>query len=246
MLQSPLQRLARYPEENLRRFSYHTGAPLRALDRDEVCPILFRDLGTQATALYLRGQLKRLAGPLSPVTYLRTADYIEPYTDHGLIGRLIFLQPLDMAPWHSGIDPIYVSAGSRRPETWSAVGFVPGHIGLHEAAREAAIMTDRLELREAFGGNEYDDALADTLARIDLLDAALASTDLLADPLRRCLKSPDGDLKARARALMAEAGLSESDLCTAWHHLPGARRALIGDTLQRCAVPITALAGGRP
>jgi hypothetical protein len=30
---------------DLRRFSYHTGAPLRALEPQEPCPVLFRDLG---------------------------------------------------------------------------------------------------------------------------------------------------------------------------------------------------------
>ena len=34
-----------------------------------------------------------LAGPPSPITYMRTEAYVEPYTDHERIGRLVFLRP---------------------------------------------------------------------------------------------------------------------------------------------------------
>src|SRR3954469_18418646 len=101
MRESPRDRAdSGYPASNLSRFRYHTGATLRPLRPDEPCPVLFRDLGVDATLLFLQGELVRLAGPLSPVIYMRTPDYVEPYTDHEAVGRLIFLRPLGVQPWH--------------------------------------------------------------------------------------------------------------------------------------------------
>src|SRR5437660_12278491 len=88
----------RYPAEDLSGFRWHTGATLRPLATDEPCPVLFRDIGPAALALFLRGRLPRLAGPLSPIVYMRTADYVEPYTDFEKTGRLVMLQPLLLCP----------------------------------------------------------------------------------------------------------------------------------------------------
>src|SRR5262245_43147375 len=123
-----------YPADRLAGFRWHTGADLRPLAPDEVCPVLFRDVGPEATALFLRGQLRRLAGPLSPIIYMRTEDYVEPYVDPERIGRLVFLRPLRLHVWHSGVPSIYVASARHLcdPET---VGFVPGEVPLAEAAR---------------------------------------------------------------------------------------------------------------
>src|SRR5215218_8489010 len=96
--------------ENLARFRYHTGATLRPLAPDEPCRILFRDVGPVAAAAFLGGRLPRLAGPLAPILYTRTADYREPYVDYGRVGRLVFLQPKALNPWFSGVATIYVAS----------------------------------------------------------------------------------------------------------------------------------------
>src|SRR6476660_5579182 len=95
--------------DDLSAFRWHTGATLRPLAPGEPCPGLFRDIGPLALALFLRGKLPRLAGPLSPIVYMRTADYVEPYTDFERTGRLVLLRPLALGPWHSGVPHIYVS-----------------------------------------------------------------------------------------------------------------------------------------
>src|SRR5262249_25894472 len=126
----------RYPADDLSGFRWHTGATLRPVGQEEVCPVLFRDIGPAALALFLRGQLRRLAGPTSPLVYMRTAEYVEPYTDHERTGRLILLRPLALHPWHAGTPHVYVAQA--RPGIDSlTVGFVPGEVSLAEAARLA-------------------------------------------------------------------------------------------------------------
>src|SRR5438045_77285 len=90
-----------YPADDLSGFRWHTGATLRPLAAEAACPVLFRDIGPAALARFLRGQLRRLAGPLSSLVYMRNADYIEPYIDHEGTGRLVLLRPLTLQPWHA-------------------------------------------------------------------------------------------------------------------------------------------------
>jgi hypothetical protein len=234
MLETPESRApagAPYPADNLAPYRYHTGAPLRPLRPGETCPVLFRDVGSAAMARFLRGGLRRLAGPLTPLTYLRTEAYAEPYTDHERIGRLIFLRPLLLHPWHSGVPSIYVSRATRTADA-ATVGFVPGHIALAEAARLGAGLKDIREWRDALGGREYDEAAAQTLSRLDVLTAELNETEKRAEPLRRRLQSSGGE-KERARDEMQRVGITEDDLCAAWHHLPRERRALLREALKR-------------
>src|SRR5258708_645605 len=99
-----------HPGEDLARFRYHTGATLRRLAPDEPCRLLFRDVGPWAMARFLRGQLQRLAGPLAPILYTRTAEYREPYRDYEPVGRLVFLQPKLLTPWYSGVPTIFVAS----------------------------------------------------------------------------------------------------------------------------------------
>jgi hypothetical protein len=220
----------RYPADNLAGFRYHTGATLRPLRPDEECPVLFRDLGPAATALFLRGRLQRLAGPQAPIIYMRDQDYVEPYTDHERIGRLILLRPLALQPWHSGVETIFV-AKATQPIDPATVGFVPGHVPLAEAARVARELTDTTQLREVFGGRCYGEAVAETLHRLDELAADLARTEERAAPLRQALQSGDRALRERARVEMGRAGITEEDLCAAWHHLPRERRAAVREGL---------------
>jgi hypothetical protein len=242
MIETPGQYVERvtgsvgYPSEDLRPFSYHTGAPLRPLADDEPCPILFRDVGLEGMSLFLRGQLQRLCGPLSPIVYTRTADYREPYTDHGRIGRLVFLRPMGLRPWHSGVATIYVAPSMRRVDV-DAVAFVPAELPLSAAAELAAPMRSHLELREALGGREYDDRLADTLSRVVALTDELRATEQHAAPLRRALQSTDHATREHAIGEMRRLDIGESDLCSAYHHLSAERRAALREALPVVRLP---------
>jgi hypothetical protein len=226
---------ARYGGEGLARFSYHTGAPPRRLAPDEPCPILFRDLGSRATRLFLRGELARLAGPFSPIVYTRTHEYSEPYVDYEGIGRLVFLRPLVLAPWDSGVAAVYVARADRVPPR-EMVGFVPGGVELARVSAEATYMRTRDELREAFGGAAYDVAVAETFERVERVEREIAETEPIAEPLRRALQSGDRDTRRRASDELERLGITENDLCAAWHHLPRARRELVREALANRSV----------
>jgi hypothetical protein len=218
--------------DDLSGFRWHTGATLRPLAPDEACPALFRDVGPAALALFLRGRLLRLAGPLSPLVYMRTEAYVETYTDHERTGRLVLLRPLLLQPWHAGTPHVYV-ARARPGVDVRTVGFVPGDVPLTEAARLVRGAEDVGQLREALGGRRHDEAAAESLLALDRLAHELARSEVRAAPLRRRLQSPDRGERERAREEMARAGLTEADLCAAWHHLPRARRDGIADALNR-------------
>ncbi len=222
---------ASYAGEDLSRFRWHTGAALRPIGPEEVCPILFRDLGPAALARFLRGTLGRLAGPLSPITYLRTAEFVEPYTDHEVIGRIVMIRPLSLRPWHSGVPHVFVSRAAPGIDR-EVVGFVPGGLDLAGVGRRAADMRTTADLREELGGAAYDDVREAEIARLDRLQAELDATEAAAAPLRRRLQSRDAGERRRARDAMAAAGLCEEDLCAAWHHLPRARREIVREALR--------------
>lgn len=224
-----------YATEDLVRFRWHTGAELRPLAPDEPCPILFRDLGPEALARFLRGPLPRLAGPLTPITYLRTAEFREPYVDHESIGRIVVLRPLVLRPWRSGVPHVFVARAVPGVDQ-SIVGFVPGTMDLAAVGRRAAEMRDTGELREELGGSAYDGLVRESLAHLDRLGAELAETERAAAPLRKRLQARDRDERRRAREAMAEAGITENDLCAAWHHIPGERRRFLREAFARMAV----------
>jgi hypothetical protein len=232
MLETPAAfALAPHTGEDLSRFRWHTGAALRPIAPDEPCPILFRDLGPAALARFLRGTLERLAGPLSPITYLRTAAFAEPYVDHEATGRIIVIRPLALRPWHAGVPHVFVSRAAPGIDR-AVVGFVPGGLDLAAVGRRAAGMRSTVELREELGGPVYDDLRAAELARLDRLGEELDATEAAAAPLRRRLQSRDAGERRRARDVMAAAGISEDDLCAAWHHLPRARREAVREALR--------------
>lgn len=234
MIETPIEFAGRAPRadaradrsEDLRRYSFHTGAPVTPLADDEPCPILFRDVGLDGMSLFLRGRMNRLAGPLSPITYTRSAGYREPYQDHGRIGRLVFLRPMELRPWHSGVPTIYV-ARSTRVVPADSIAFVPADVPLATAAEVAASMRTRFEFREALGGGDYDARVEETLGRVLGLAAELQETERHAAPLRRALQSADPATRERAADEMARLGVDEGDVCSAYHHLaPERRRAL--------------------
>lgn len=219
-------RPAGYGEEGLARFRYHTGATVRPLDPEETCAPLFRDVGMEGVTRFLEGRLARLGGPMAPVVWMRTERWREPYTDHGRIGRLVLLRPFAARPWHAGVAHCYVApAGAQAPE--GSLALVPGGAPDEAVARAIRDCACVDELREALGRKDYDLALDETRARIASLRAGLARTEPRAAALRRALQRGD----AAARDAMAAMGVDESDLCTAWHHLPDARRAFLVEVL---------------
>jgi len=219
-----------YPADDLARYSYHTGGSLRPLAAEEPCPVLFRDLGLVATARFLRDELRRLAGPLSPLTYLRTEAYVEPYTDHERIGRLVFLRPLLLSPWHAGVPHVYVARATRRADA-ATIGFVPGHVSLAEAALQCAELRSTDELRATLGGRQYDEAVRETLHRLEALTGEQEADEEQAGSLRRAFQSHDRCCRESAREEMQRLGITENDLCAAWHHLPRGRRAFLREAL---------------
>jgi hypothetical protein len=232
----------RYPADDLSGFRWHTGATLRAVRPGEVCPVLFRDIGPAALALFLRGRLRRLAGPLSPLVYLRTADYTEPYTDYERTGRLVVLRPLLLHPWHAGAAHVYVARAVPGVDE-TTVGFIPGEVPLAEAARLTCTLESVAQLREVFGGRAHDEAVGESLAALDRLEAELSRTEVRAAPLRARLQSPDRAERERVRTELERVGLTETDLCAAWHHLPRARRGWIAEALQRVDRSLVGAAG---
>jgi hypothetical protein len=213
-------------DDDLSRYRYHTGAALRPVAPGEEPALLFRDLGPVALALYLRGQLRRLAGPYTPLLYMRDLDYREPFVDHADIGRLVLLRVGEMGAWHAGLPGVYVARASR-PVAADAVGYAPPGTTLADVARLAAGARDAGALREALGGRLHDEARAGALARLDRLNAELAETEVFAEPLRRAYQASDPERRAAARAELARLGIAEIDLCAAWHHLPADRRELM-------------------
>lgn len=232
MLETPASAGTAYPAEDLRRYQFHTGASLSALRPDEPCPVLYRDLGPVALRRHLRGTLPRLAGPLTPLLYMRTVEFREPYTDYENTGRLVFLRPLHVQPWRSGVPGVFV-ARATRPVDLSTVAYCPGSIPLESVEPLAREVKDAAELREALGGRDYDEQLAGALHALDGLVAELEATETRAEPLRRALQSHLRDERLRAREELARLGVEENDLCAAWHHLPRERRALLKEALPR-------------
>lgn len=212
----------------MRRYRWHTGATLRPVSPDEPLPVLFRDIGPVATARFLAGDLRRLAGPMTPITYMRSYHYVEPYTDHARIGRLVILDPRALGVWHSGLPHVWVAEASRSS---GAVAYVPGHWSLADAADRIAGARQIEEVREALGGVEHDDAIDAARVRLRALNHTCEAVERRAEPLRRRLQSQDDRERAAARAEMDRKGIDEVDLCAAWHHLPAPRRAWLAEVL---------------
>ena len=218
-------------EQDLRRFRFHTGAQPARLAPDEPCPPLFRDIGFEAMGRFLRGELTRLCGPLSPITYLRTAAYCEPYVDHGCIGRIMLLQPQQISPWHSGLEAVYIAPRETRIEPATMV-FIPAEIPLSEAVHRFAAVRQRSELTDLIGPSVYESMIADTRDRLTDLQQTHQETERMALPLRRLFQSMDRRERERAAKWLERTGLNESDLCTAWHHLSRDRREHIRASLR--------------
>lgn len=220
------------PLDDLARFRWHTGAEPTPVSPDSAPGLLFRDIGPVATAQFLRTGLRRLAGPMTPITYLRTADYREPYIDYGAIGRLVVLQPMKLCSWHSGLPHIYIAAAARMPGA-DALAFVPGGIDLHEATLRLDGVRTPDEAREAFAAADNAAARAEHLAHLDHLNTECAATERFARRLRIALQIGDTATRERLCECLSRHGFDESDLCSAWHHLKNERRELLKEMLPR-------------
>ena len=165
--------------DDLSRFRYHTGAALRRVDDDEFSPVLFRDIGADGMELFLTGKLRRLAGPYAPITYIRSSEYSEPYTDFEQIGRLVILQSRQLGIWHSGVDAIYVAPVDRIGDQ-DSIGWVPGDAPLATAAQRLQGVATRAELREVLGGGAFDDAIRETRSRLTEINCECGRVEQLA------------------------------------------------------------------
>ena len=207
---------------DLRRYRWHTGAELRRVDPDQALEPLFRDIGTDALLLFLRGELRRLAGPMTPLTYTRTWRWQEPYVDYEQTGRLVFLRPHALEPWHSGVEHVYVAPASTRVSD-DAFGYVPGDVSLREHAERLSDVRTRPELREALGGSLYDERLEHDRARLVSLHAEREESERRLRPLREALQRGEPE----AREKLERLGIQESELCQAFHHVSREARARI-------------------
>jgi hypothetical protein len=211
---------------DLAGFRWHTGGAVRPLGDGEPRPVLFRDLGPAATLWLLEGRLPRLAGPTSPVTYLRTADYREPFVEHGHFGRVAVLASARAAVWHAGIAEVFVAPADAVFEP-GAMALVPDDVDLTALARDAGAMRGARELREHLGGAAHDDWQAATADRLRDFARELAEVERRLAPLRRGFQSSARDERQQIRERMARHGLTEHDLCAAWHHIAPERRAAV-------------------
>jgi len=217
--------------DDLTPYAWHTGGAVRPMDPESATPLLFRDLGPVAMQRFLEGTLPRLAGPTSPVTYLRTASYREPYADGVEVGRLALLPCAPWRPWHAGVDEVFVTRADRAPDV-SVITVLPARVDQRAFARDAAHMRSTAEAHETFGPDyrAWREAHAQHLARFN---ADAARVEALAAPLRARYQSADQRERDAARELLARLQLTELDLCGAWHHLPDERRSHVRDALAR-------------
>lgn len=114
------------------------------------------------------------------------------------------------------------------------IGFVAPHIDLANAECMLRGATDVDALRESFGRMCYDDSVSATLTHLDQVNRECDESEKWAEPLRRKLQSRDRAQGEWAQEWLAARGLSKSDLCSAWHHLPRDRRAWLRENLCEC------------
>jgi hypothetical protein len=215
---------------NLSRFRYHTGAtPSRLADFN--LPVLFRDVGPLGMSLFLSGRLKRLAGPLSPVLYLRTGAYVEPYQDSEEIGRLAFLRPAELDPWFSGSEDIYIADSGLIPERFSIV-FVPTSLANQDGATRVSQCTNIGSVREELGSHIYDEMLRDVRYRTARLISEQQASEVIARPVRMTFQKGSMAERYALRESMGRYGITESDLCSAWHHVSVDRREALNAWLE--------------
>lgn len=222
--------------QNLSRFRYHTGATPTPLHAGEPCPPLFRDLGLLASAQFLAGGLSRLSGPLSPITYLRSLEFQEPYQEHAHVGRILLLRPLAVHPWRSGVPHVFISPhvplsfGGTLGEVAQTLVYIPAYMPLRDVAEAFPHLRSRQEAVDLLGGSIYKDFLIEERARLKNLVAAQDACEVIAAPVRAALKHPRTRLQTRD--LLEQHGISEQVLCAAWNHIPKPSRDALPSQLE--------------
>jgi hypothetical protein len=109
---------------------------------------------------------------------------------------------------------------------------VPTEWASTEGVKALADLTDPQAIRETLGGSLYDEHMAHLAANLHRLNVEQRASEKLARPVRRILQS---GVLAKREALqrdMAQHGVSERDLCSAWHHIPRERRDTLNNWLR--------------
>lgn len=205
---------------DLSKYSWHTGAKLRKIDPDENCPVLFRDLGPVGMVNFLEGKLTRLAGPMTPLTYMRDSSYDEPYVDYAEIGRIIFLKPHSIFPWFSGVDHVYVTSSSLVIDT-NTLGFLPNDY-LRGKDAELKQIKNCMELSDYI--QNYHDFMLYKKNQLKNLNLEHTQVEKYAHPLRLLLQTGTSREKENVRKIMSSIELNEDLLCRAFHHIKQSER----------------------
>ncbi len=193
-------------------------------------PVLFRDIGPVALETFLAGNLERLSGPYTPLLYMRTAKFREPFIDYAQTGRLVFLHARSLGPWHAGVAEVYVARAGRWPTT-GTFGYVPYNIDFESVAQTGLRTMD--DLREHLGATAYDQQCEHDRRALQRLNAEAAQAERWAHPLRLALQSCNTKRRQLARQRMSQANIDDQLLCAAWHHLPQSQRDHLMRTLSQ-------------
>jgi hypothetical protein len=168
---------------------------------------------------------------MSPILYLRTARYAEPYEDAEEIGRLVILHPSRLAPWHAGYDEVFVADAHMAPD--------PAHMMVVPMAWSFGVEAERLSglpnadaVREVIGWQIHRDMCDAMLDRTTSLIAAQEASEQRARPVRQMLQTGTPRQRENIRTSMREHNVSERDLCSAWHHVPVAQREVLNSWLE--------------
>ena len=137
-------------DEDLARFRYHTGATLREAGTGRACPRLYRDIGPEAMARFLAGRLDRLAGPMAPILYSRTATYREPYRDYEPVGRLVFLTRASCDRGSRASPDVYVAPRGTMPVRHRRLFAL--RTSIRNTPKRSRGCHQPVELRDALGG----------------------------------------------------------------------------------------------
>lgn len=201
------------------------GTAPRALRPDEVVPTLFRDVGPQALGLFHDGALVDLEGPGSACIFMRDASlpgFTEVVRE---LGVLVILRPVSLGPWVSGQEGIWVAEKGRFPAP-GELAFAPPHATGDLAALERTLddVPDAAAMREALGGERYDQQVEDAKRRLRQYLEDWEQVERSSIPLRAILQGPSEERRAELGRILAGEGVTEKDLLANWFHLTRERR----------------------
>ena len=211
---------------NLRKYRWHVGTTPFPCSDSEPRPLLYRDVGLEGLDLFLRDKLRRLAGPLSPVTYVRTSAYREPYVDEENTARLVVLPSSSLPLWHSGQKDIYLLPADIAISNLQ-LALAPGDVPRSEIDHRLQDACSTMEAREALGGQIYDEYIHEHREHIHKLLKERSAQESFSSRLRRQFQSGCAEEQARIREWLLRHDLSENDLTAAFHHVPRKKRNIL-------------------